>query len=203
MAWRHRVVTFLLVPNSCLQVCSQCWAPVLQLASHVRRGINSCLLGECLQPCSMEQLLAKTCCAAPVVYLSSLSCTYMFGVIFPPLLKRGLNIKLYANSLNNFVFWQSASGDLMIRNIQLKHSGKYVCMVKTEVDSVASAADLIVRGKFQLQLPWIVFLLLCAVDCRNSWWCRLQNLFIYDLCDSALKLGSVLDETCFFPEKNY
>ncbi|XP_047927482.2 contactin-3 isoform X2 [Anser cygnoides] len=40
----------------------------------------------------------------------------------------------------------SASGDLMIRNIQLKHSGKYVCMVKTEVDSVASAADLIVRG---------------------------------------------------------
>uniref|UniRef100_A0A8C5NSY3 Contactin-3 n=1 Tax=Junco hyemalis TaxID=40217 RepID=A0A8C5NSY3_JUNHY len=41
---------------------------------------------------------------------------------------------------------QSASGDLMIRNIQLKHSGKYVCMVKTEVDSVASAADLIVRG---------------------------------------------------------
>uniref|UniRef100_A0A8C8VMV4 Contactin-3 n=1 Tax=Pelusios castaneus TaxID=367368 RepID=A0A8C8VMV4_9SAUR len=40
----------------------------------------------------------------------------------------------------------SASGDLMIRNIQLKHSGKYVCMVKTEVDSVSSAADLIVRG---------------------------------------------------------
>ncbi|XP_077781154.1 contactin-3 isoform X2 [Podarcis muralis] len=39
----------------------------------------------------------------------------------------------------------SASGDLMIRNIQLKHSGKYVCMVKTEVDSVSSAADLIVR----------------------------------------------------------
>lgn len=34
----------------------------------------------------------------------------------------------------------------MIRNIQLRHSGKYVCMVKTEVDSVASAADLIVRG---------------------------------------------------------
>ncbi|XP_037656379.1 contactin-3 [Choloepus didactylus] len=40
----------------------------------------------------------------------------------------------------------SSSGDLMIRNIQLKHSGKYVCMVQTEVDSVSSAADLIVRG---------------------------------------------------------
>lgn len=35
----------------------------------------------------------------------------------------------------------------MIRNIQLKHSGKYVCMVQTGVDSVSSAADLIVRGK--------------------------------------------------------
>ncbi|XP_076984795.1 contactin-3 isoform X1 [Tamandua tetradactyla] len=40
----------------------------------------------------------------------------------------------------------SSSGDLMIRNIQLKHSGKYVCMVQTEVDSVSSVADLIVRG---------------------------------------------------------
>ncbi|XP_060019869.1 contactin-3 [Lagenorhynchus albirostris] len=40
----------------------------------------------------------------------------------------------------------SSSGDLMIRNIQLKHSGKYVCMVQTGVDSVSSAADLIVRG---------------------------------------------------------
>ncbi|KAK3557190.1 hypothetical protein QTP70_024681 [Hemibagrus guttatus] len=39
-----------------------------------------------------------------------------------------------------------ASGDLMLRNIQLKHSGKYVCIVHTMVDSVSAAADLIVRG---------------------------------------------------------
>ncbi|XP_033977662.1 contactin-4 isoform X2 [Trematomus bernacchii] len=38
------------------------------------------------------------------------------------------------------------AGDLMVRNIQLKHSGKYVCMVHTEVDTVSAAADLIVRG---------------------------------------------------------
>uniref|UniRef100_A0A4W5NSF9 Contactin 3a, tandem duplicate 1 n=1 Tax=Hucho hucho TaxID=62062 RepID=A0A4W5NSF9_9TELE len=38
------------------------------------------------------------------------------------------------------------SGDLMVRNIQLKHSGKYVCMVHTVVDSVSAAAHLIVRG---------------------------------------------------------
>uniref|UniRef100_A0AAX7SSA7 Contactin-2 n=1 Tax=Astatotilapia calliptera TaxID=8154 RepID=A0AAX7SSA7_ASTCA len=38
------------------------------------------------------------------------------------------------------------AGDLMVRNIQLKHSGKYVCMVHTEIDTVSAAADLIVRG---------------------------------------------------------
>ncbi|CAL8403311.1 unnamed protein product [Arctogadus glacialis] len=39
-----------------------------------------------------------------------------------------------------------SAGDLMVRNVQLKHSGKYVCMVHTVVDSVSAAADLIVRG---------------------------------------------------------
>ncbi|XP_014830568.1 PREDICTED: contactin-4-like, partial [Poecilia mexicana] len=38
------------------------------------------------------------------------------------------------------------AGDLMVRNIQLRHSGKYVCMVHTDVDTVSAAADLIVRG---------------------------------------------------------
>ncbi|XP_064161731.1 contactin-4 [Anguilla rostrata] len=38
------------------------------------------------------------------------------------------------------------AGDLMVRNIQLKHAGKYVCMVHTMVDSVSAGADLIVRG---------------------------------------------------------
>ncbi|KAK7916148.1 hypothetical protein WMY93_011909 [Mugilogobius chulae] len=38
------------------------------------------------------------------------------------------------------------AGDLMVRNIQLKHSGKYVCMVHTELDTVSAAADVIVRG---------------------------------------------------------
>ncbi|EMP34417.1 Contactin-6 [Chelonia mydas] len=37
-------------------------------------------------------------------------------------------------------------GDLMIRNIQLNHSGKYVCMVQTTIDSLSAAADVIVRG---------------------------------------------------------
>ncbi|XP_078399857.1 contactin-4-like isoform X2 [Cetorhinus maximus] len=38
-----------------------------------------------------------------------------------------------------------SSGDLMIRNIQLKHAGRFVCMVQTTVDSASAAADLIVR----------------------------------------------------------
>jgi hypothetical protein len=39
----------------------------------------------------------------------------------------------------------------MVRNIQLKHSGKYVCMVHTVVDSVSAAAHLIVRGTHTLR----------------------------------------------------
>uniref|UniRef100_A0A7N4V5R7 Contactin 6 n=1 Tax=Sarcophilus harrisii TaxID=9305 RepID=A0A7N4V5R7_SARHA len=37
-------------------------------------------------------------------------------------------------------------GDLMIREIQLNHSGKYVCMVETTLDNLSAVADIIVRG---------------------------------------------------------
>ncbi|XP_074168309.1 contactin-6 isoform X2 [Rhinolophus sinicus] len=37
-------------------------------------------------------------------------------------------------------------GDLMIRNIQLSHSGKYLCMVQTTLESLSAVADIIVRG---------------------------------------------------------
>ncbi|KAM9074714.1 contactin-6 isoform 4-T4 [Megaptera novaeangliae] len=37
-------------------------------------------------------------------------------------------------------------GDLMIRNIQLNHSGKYLCTVKTTLESLSAEADIIVRG---------------------------------------------------------
>ena len=45
----------------------------------------------------------------------------------------------------------------MVRNIQLKHSGKYVCMVHTAVDSVSAAADLIVRGTGRSSSSYLVF----------------------------------------------
>ncbi|XP_056129297.1 contactin-3 [Lampris incognitus] len=38
------------------------------------------------------------------------------------------------------------SGDLMIRNIQLNHGGKYVCVIDTEVDSLSASAILVVKG---------------------------------------------------------
>ncbi|XP_041869607.1 contactin-6 isoform X2 [Corvus kubaryi] len=41
---------------------------------------------------------------------------------------------------------RESAGDLMIRNIQLHHSGKYVCMVQTSLDSQSATADIIVRG---------------------------------------------------------
>uniref|UniRef100_A0A4W6FMC9 Contactin 4 n=1 Tax=Lates calcarifer TaxID=8187 RepID=A0A4W6FMC9_LATCA len=41
---------------------------------------------------------------------------------------------------------QHSAGDIMIRNIQLKHAGKYTCAVQTKVDSISIAVDLVVRG---------------------------------------------------------
>ncbi|XP_064161414.1 contactin-3 isoform X1 [Anguilla rostrata] len=38
------------------------------------------------------------------------------------------------------------AGDLMIRNIQLNHGGKYVCIIDTDVESLSAAAILIVKG---------------------------------------------------------
>lgn len=44
------------------------------------------------------------------------------------------------------LYLQESVGDLMIRNIQLHHSGKYVCMVQTTLDSQSATAEIIVRG---------------------------------------------------------
>ncbi|XP_030634256.1 contactin-4 [Chanos chanos] len=41
---------------------------------------------------------------------------------------------------------QHSAGDIMIRNVQLRHAGKYTCAVQTKVDSSSIATDLIVRG---------------------------------------------------------
>ncbi|XP_014001305.1 contactin-3 [Salmo salar] len=38
------------------------------------------------------------------------------------------------------------AGDLMIRNIQLNHAGKYICVVDTDVESLSAVAILIVKG---------------------------------------------------------
>lgn len=42
---------------------------------------------------------------------------------------------------------QPMAGDLMIRNIQLKHAGKYVCVVDTDVESLSAASVLVVKGE--------------------------------------------------------
>ncbi|XP_049608920.1 contactin-3 isoform X2 [Syngnathus scovelli] len=39
-----------------------------------------------------------------------------------------------------------AAGDLMIRNIQLNHTGKYICVVDTDVESLSAVAILVVKG---------------------------------------------------------
>lgn len=45
------------------------------------------------------------------------------------------------------IYWtQKFAGDLMIRNIQLNHAGKYVCIIDTDVESLSVDAVLIVEG---------------------------------------------------------
>lgn len=41
---------------------------------------------------------------------------------------------------------QASAGDIMIRNIQLRHAGRYTCAVQTKVDSASIATDVVVRG---------------------------------------------------------
>lgn len=41
---------------------------------------------------------------------------------------------------------QTSAGDIMIRNIQLRHAGRYTCAVQTKVDSASIATDVVVRG---------------------------------------------------------
>lgn len=38
----------------------------------------------------------------------------------------------------------------MIRNIQLNHGGKYVCVIDTDVESLSTSAILVVKGKPRL-----------------------------------------------------
>ncbi|CAB1313416.1 unnamed protein product [Coregonus sp. 'balchen'] len=40
----------------------------------------------------------------------------------------------------------ASSGELLIKNTQLKHSGRYTCTAQTPVDNVTASADLVVRG---------------------------------------------------------
>lgn len=42
----------------------------------------------------------------------------------------------------------SSTVDLMIRNILLKHAGKYGCRAQTSADTVFAEAELLVRGEF-------------------------------------------------------
>lgn len=52
----------------------------------------------------------------------------------------------------------------MVRNIQLKHSGKYVCMVHTKVDTVSAAAELTVRG----EQPVVIFITVTLLYARTE-----------------------------------
>uniref|UniRef100_A0A8C2WDC6 Contactin 1 n=1 Tax=Cyclopterus lumpus TaxID=8103 RepID=A0A8C2WDC6_CYCLU len=47
----------------------------------------------------------------------------------------------YERTLNG-----SSNGELLIKNLQLKHAGRYTCTAQTPIDNVTAAAHLVVRG---------------------------------------------------------
>lgn len=73
-------------------------------------------------------------------------------------LKKGLLFDIFSRILTfSLLLWfgipygQRSAGDIMIRNIQLRHAGKYTCAVQTKVDSVSIATDVVVRGMAMLE----------------------------------------------------
>lgn len=49
----------------------------------------------------------------------------------------------------------------MIRNIQLNHGGKYVCLIETDVESLSTSAILVVKGKRAHLIQEFVFVHRC------------------------------------------
>lgn len=67
--------------------------------------------------------------------------------IYPAVKKIGPAVCDYS-FVQFFIFClQESVGDLMIRNIQLGHSGKYLCTVQTTLERLSAVADIIVRGE--------------------------------------------------------
>uniref|UniRef100_A0A3B4YZA6 Contactin-3-like n=1 Tax=Seriola lalandi dorsalis TaxID=1841481 RepID=A0A3B4YZA6_SERLL len=56
------------------------------------------------------------------------------------------NGQFIAKGDGHFELVGGVTGDLMIRNIQLYHAGKYICVVDTDVESLSAVAVLIVKG---------------------------------------------------------
>ncbi len=53
----------------------------------------------------------------------------------------------------------------MVRNIQLNHGGKYVCLVDTDVESLSADAILVVKGRNKLSsvyIPTYTIFAVCA-----------------------------------------
>ncbi|XP_068579023.1 contactin-1a-like [Cebidichthys violaceus] len=59
----------------------------------------------------------------------------------------GRVIDLHKNSLHyERTLNGSSNGELLIKNLQLKHSGRYTCTAQTPIDNVTASANLVVRG---------------------------------------------------------
>lgn len=101
----------------------------------------------------------------------------------------------------------------MIRNIQLYHAGKYICVVDTDVESLSAVAVLIVKGKkrrLRAPLPlikavrvvpllhFLSFFVLTERVCNPKWQTGFTFFFLY-IHISSLALSVSLSPALSWP----
>uniref|UniRef100_A0A096LYG5 Contactin 3b n=1 Tax=Poecilia formosa TaxID=48698 RepID=A0A096LYG5_POEFO len=80
----------------------------------------------------------------------------------------------------------TVSGDLMIRNIQLSHGGKYVCVVDTDVESLSTSAILVVKGSPWWMSPESNFCQLQLISCPPG---PPDKVSVEEITDSTAQLS--------------
>lgn len=130
--------------------CSDVWLDVCWMESKVSHAERS--LSPLKSPPDSSSLWQCTCICGPLTSSWSLKLSVFFPLT-PPFCG------------------QRSAGDIMIRNIQPKHAGKYTCAVQTKVDSVSIATDVVVRGKHVSVFFWVglLFCCFCAAQISNVW----------------------------------
>lgn len=69
-----------------------------------------------------------------------------------------------------FVQNGSSNGELLIKNAQLKHAGRYTCTAQTPIDNVTASAHLVVRGESWVVQLQYTYAYSCVYEMSSRFW---------------------------------